>query len=290
MKVEAIKKLISIPCFLKMIGREPVRRSGDYLHYHSPFREDKKPSFWVDTKKDKCGDFADGGCIGDVINLAERWYHCDAKTAIANLETCCRVGSFSFAKPTIPKETERNINIKHIQPLQSTALLQYLATRGISSETAKRQLQEVYYTTYTGATAKQYFAVAFRNDKGGYELRNKYFKGSTPPKAPTTIQNHSDTVLLFEGFIDYLSCIEYWRSTNHTIPYDIIVLNSIVFINTIDLHKYDKIKMLLDTDTAGRKAANTIFMQYPNKVIDLTDKLIPSDCKDFNDFWIKTRK
>jgi len=290
MKIENIKKMVTLPDFLKKIGREPIRRNGDFLHYRSPFREDKKPSFWVNIKTGKCGDFAEGGEIGDIINLAARWYNCDIKTAINNLEDCLRVGHFSFEKPYIPKETTNKVHITHIQPLQNAALLQYLSGRGITPEVAKVNLQEVYYKTKDN-DSKQYFAVAFRNDKGGYELRNKYFKGSTTPKAPTTIKNNSETVVIFEGFMDYLSCIEYWNSLNQTLPYDVIVLNSVVFARTLKLHTYKSIKLFLDSDSAGQNTANIIEIENgADKVINLTPKFIPKGCKDFNDFWMNEIK
>lgn len=298
MSILDIKKMVKIPDFLNFLGFLPTDHKGKFLHYRSPFREDKNPSFWVNEETETCGDFAEGK-IGDVINLAARWYKCDFKTAKANLEDCFRLGSFSFAKqkqtftaaqPKASKattQTDTSIIIKHVQPLQNAALVQYAENeRGISSDTAKQYLQEVYYKTSPSEHARQFFALAFRNDKGGYELRSKYFKGSTANKAVTTIERGSNTVLVFEGFMDFLSCVEYWNSLNKIIPYDIVVLNSVAFAAQTDFSKYDTIKLLLDNDPAGQKAAADIAAKYKN-VINLTPKFIPDGCKDFNDFWIK---
>lgn len=301
-QIDSIKRMVTIPDFLRHCGFSPVNRKGDYLHYHSPLREDKNPSFWVDEKKGICGDFADGGCIGDVINLAARWYHCNIKDAIANLADIFRLGGFSFDKPmTFAKEThhksaatESRIFIRHIQELQNAALLQYVGERGISTTTARKYLQEVYYTTFPTSTTRPYFALGFRNDLGGYELRSKYFKGSTSSKTVTTIKQGSNTVLVFEGFISFLSCVEYWNSLNKTIPYDVIVLNSLSNINKANFADYATIKLMLDADNAGHAATDRLMAQYPN-IINVMPKFIPYDqaiekeYKDFNDFW-KARK
>lgn len=291
MKIENIKHMVKIPDFLSFLGVKPVNTKGDFWHYRSPFREDKKPSFWVNIKTDTCGDFAEGK-IGDVINLAARWYNCDIKTAAANIVDTFRLGGFSFAKPTIHRQasshptkaaTESKIYIKHTQSLQNVALLQYVAARGITPEVAKEYLQEVYYKTSDTETAKQYFALAFKNDKGGYELRSQYFKGSTTPKAPTTICHNSDTVVIFEGFMDFLSCIELWNSQNKIMPYDVIVLNSVCFAPKTDLSKYRSIKLLLDNDKSGIETTKSIITRYP-QAKNLTPQIIGNN-KDFNDFW-----
>jgi len=282
--------MVSIPDFLNFLGCAPTNRKGEWLHYHSPFREDKHPSFWVNLRTGTCGDLAEGR-IGDVVNLAARYYNCDNATAAANIADSFRLGAFSSAnkhtaaKPTIPTAKDTTIHIKHIQPLQNAALLQYVQERKITTETAKRYLQEVYYKTTDNETARQYFALAFKNDKGGYELRSKYFKGATANKTITTIRQNSDTVVVFEGFMDFLSCIEYWKCHNKTMPYDVIVLNSLVFAAKTDLSEYAHIKLLLDNDTAGQRAAHDITTRYHNTT-NLTPRLLDG-YKDFNEFWVK---
>lgn len=290
MDIARIKQMVSITDFLNFLGYTPTRSNGEWLHYHSPLREDKNPSFWVNQRTATCGDFADGSRIGDVINLAARYYNCDIATAAANIEDSFRLGAFSSAnkhtaaQPTPPTVKNTTIIIKHVQPLQNAALLQYAQERGISAATAKSHLQEIYYKTADNTT-KQYFALAFKNDQGGYELRNRYFKGSTTPKNITTIRQGSDTVVVFEGFMDFLSCIEYWKCHNKTMPYDVIVLNSLVFAAKTDLSEYAHIKLLLDNDTAGQRAAQDITTRYTN-AINLTPRLLDG-YKDFNEFWVK---
>ena len=65
-----------------------------------------------------------------------------------------------------------------ILPLQNRALLHYLQERGIPSAIAVANCKEIRYTMH----GKRYFAVAFGNGSGGYEIRNPFFKGCVPPK------------------------------------------------------------------------------------------------------------
>ena len=41
----------------------------------------------------------------------------------------------------------------------------------------------------------------FKNDGGGYEVRNPYFKTSSSPKGITTIQNNAQQAIVFEAFL-----------------------------------------------------------------------------------------
>jgi len=42
----------------------------------------------------------------------------------------------------------------------------------------KRYLEEIYYKI----DPKNYFGLSFKNNSGGYEVRNRYFKGSSNRK------------------------------------------------------------------------------------------------------------
>ena len=57
-----------------------------------------------------------------------------------------------------------------VMTLRNYALLNYLQERGIPIEIATAQCVEVHYRLHD----KQYFAVGFPNESGGYEIRNKF--------------------------------------------------------------------------------------------------------------------
>jgi hypothetical protein len=98
--------------------------------------------------------------------------------------------------------------------------LDYLKERSINTDIAKRYCSEIHYSI----AGKNYFAIGFPNDAGGGELRNWNFKGSISPKNITTYNNASDTVMVFEGFMDFLSYLSLKDNPSPTI--DTAVLNS----------------------------------------------------------------
>ena len=75
---------------------------------------------------------------------------------------------------------------------------------------------------------KTCYALGFKNDSGGYELRNKNFKGSGSPKDIRFIENGSNTLAVFEGFFDFLSYRSlYYKQQGHLGNF--LVLNSASF-------------------------------------------------------------
>ena len=60
---------IPIEEFLSHLGQEPVRRHGDECWYLSPYREERTPSFHVNTRKGVWHDFGTGHG-GDIFTLA----------------------------------------------------------------------------------------------------------------------------------------------------------------------------------------------------------------------------
>lgn len=68
MDIEMIRG-IPIEEFLSRLGQEPVRRHGDECWYLSPCREERAPSFHVNTRKGVWHDFGTGHG-GDIFTLA----------------------------------------------------------------------------------------------------------------------------------------------------------------------------------------------------------------------------
>ena len=149
-----------------------------------------------------------------------------------------------------------------IIPLRNYALLNYLQERGIPIEIATAHCVEVHYRLHD----KQYFAVGFPNESGGYEIRNKFFKGSIPPKAVSVIKNGSPVVNVYEGFMDFLSglTLGYGRTEDN------LVLNSVANVSKAYKHLdcYDQINTWLDNDDAARKCLETLRKRYGEKVTD----------------------
>ncbi|WP_372773473.1 toprim domain-containing protein [Mangrovibacterium sp.] len=247
------------------------------IWFKSPNRNESQASLKIDRVKNVWYDFGSGkgGRPVDLVCYLSGVSVAGALLILSGFSPA-PVESFSFDQPVDP-----GIEIKHLQPLQNRALIQYLNSRKISATIAEKYLKEAYYR----ANDKNYFALAFKNDKGGFELRNKYFKGGSSPKAITTIPGVTKSVNLFEGWPDFLSALEYFRSLeakNNT-----IVLNSLNNINEallVDLQKYNRVNLYLDTDPAGKEAAQRIINAHPN-TINQAEMIYPN-YKDFNELLI----
>lgn len=168
-----------------------------------------------------------------------------------------------------------------VSPLRNAVLLDYLAKRGIPSGIAGRECVEVHYRM----RGKWYFGIGFRNRKGGLEIRNPYFKGSTSPKDITHLRhapkgNERTTVLIFEGFMDYLSYLA--LKQGQPVP-DCVVLNSVSNLpRALDVLKgYGRVCCFLDNDDAGRKTTEEIRRRCEN-VTDKAAHYLPH--KDLNEF------
>lgn len=279
-------KQISIAEYLHSLGYSPVRRQGGNLWYKSPLREETEASFKVNTERNLWYDFATGKG-GNIIALAAELYASDhvpyLLEMIARQAPHVRPVSFSFGGQTLSQPSFRQLEV---MPLSSPALFSYLRERGINTELAKRECREVRYLT--GETP--YYAIGFPNRSGGYEIRNKHFKGCIAPKDITHIRQSEskEACYIFEGFMDYLSFLTLRLERCPDRPelngQDYIVLNS-----TSDLSKairplggYESIHCFLDNDKAGIEAVQELQKEYGLRIRDTSH--IYEGYNDLNDF------
>jgi DNA primase len=284
-------KQISIQQYLTGLGIYPARDHSHYGMYHSPFREDHSASMKVDYSKNLWIDYgtSEGGTLIDLVMKME---HFSLHEAISMLEqkysrtdigmyqsNNIPAGNFSFhwekAESKI-KTPEPSITIQNVQPVSNPALIDYLNGRRINIDIARIHCQEVHYSV----NDKPYFAVGFQNDKGGYELRSKYFKGCTS-KDITSVKRNKNHCVLFEGFMDFLSFLTIQKQQNA--PVDVIVLNSLKNLLKLksSLTAYNGICTFFDNDQTGKKATQEI-QSICNNVHDLS--YFYSGCKDLNEY------
>ena len=279
-------KQIRIEEYLHSLGYDPVRRQGGSLWYKSPFRDEREPSFKVNTERNLWYDFGMGRG-GNIIALAQELYASDSLPyfleRIAEQAPNVRPVSFSFGGQPLSKPSFRQLEVV---PLSSPALLSYLRQRGINTELAKRECREVRYLT----DGKPYFAIGFPNRSGGYEIRNKFFKGCIAPKDITHIRQEQprETCCLFEGFMDYLSFLTLRLERCPARPdldgQDYIVLNSTSNLSKAirPLGGYGLIHCFLDNDKAGMEAVQELREEYGLRVRDASH--IYGGYNDLNDF------
>lgn len=196
MDIEMIRG-IPIEEFLSHLGHEPVRRHGDECWYLSPYREERTPSFHVNTRKGVWHDFGTGHG-GDIFTLAGELSGSDGFMAQARFIAGVYGGTIpEYVGQKREKESVRTEMRKEPSrfeevvcgPLRCNALLGYLKGRGIPAEIARAECEEVRFRLY----GKRYFAVGFRNMGGGYELRTRFMKWCLPPKDISLIRNGSLT-------------------------------------------------------------------------------------------------
>ena len=191
---------------------------------------------------------------------------------------------FSFVplQKIVPSiKTYQSQEIKKIQSLQNIALIQYLESRKIRLEFAKEYLKEVYFSQ----NGKNYFGLCWKNDSGGLEVRNKYFKGLLQggEKDITTIKGSKEDLFIFEGFIDFLSFLSLQDFCNKNNNY--IILNSLVMVEKLKvvLNEYKQVFLYLDNDRAGREATQEV-LKWSDKIHDKSG--FYREYKDLNDYLI----
>jgi len=265
---------------MKSLGCVPRRLTAKEAWFLSPLRQETIASFKVSLSLNRWYDHGQG-LGGNVIDLVQTIKRCTVKEALHFLSDFNP--SFSFQKQLqILPERENNYEIKRIQPLQNQALLAYLNSRNIDCLSAKKYCQEIYYAI----DGKTYFGIAFKNRSGGYELRNKYFKGCIGKKDFTHYEKDKNTIAIFEGFFDFLSFITLNEGMENQI--DFLILNSTSLAGKIKsiLKEYSTIYTWLDNDDTGKKTTQIIKEMHP-KVEDKSTLF--EGCKDLNEYLLFTR-
>ena len=268
-------KKIKLADYLQSLGYTPVKQQGKSLWYKSPLRNETDASFKVNTELNQWYDFGIG-TGGNIIALAAELYHSENVAylleRIAERTPYIRPASFSFGEQKTHNSSFQGVQVGE---LSSPALIDYLRGRGINIELAKRECKELRYE-YEGKT---YFVVGFPNISGGYELRNRYFKGCLAPKDITHIRQQGeqrDVCYLFEGFMDYLSFLTIRVNNNPEEPrtgeQDYMVLNSVTNLSKAEqlLHPYTRIGSFLDNDQAGQRAYEDLKKIFGNRLQDMS--------------------
>lgn len=269
---------------LSKLGYEPSKVIRDDYWYLSPLRVEKTPSFkvnrrlnvWYDHGMGQGGDLIDFGCLYNncsVSDLLKKWEGLPSPT-------------FSFHPPTAGEKKNivgDSIAVLGVRPIADHHLLRYLDSRVIPHSLAAAYCKEVDFSLHN----RQYRALGFQNNAGGYELRNVDFKGCCAPKDITLITNEGQQLNIFEGFFSFLSYMACQKEAGTTDD-DFLILNSLALSGkATDLtEKYPKISLYLDNDDAGKRAAQSL---------KTSDRF--SDCsslyhgfKDINDWWVNQNK
>lgn len=261
------KEIKSIPLatFMSQLGYFPVKTQGYRLWYKSPLRQEHTASFKVQADINCWYDFGIGKG-GNIIDLAAELYQSnDLRYLMDCIARCVSVSPPQTVASSSPqRHSAPSFTDIEVVPLRHHALVAYLQERGIPAQIAVKHCKQIHYS----CRGKRYYAVGFANENGGYETRNRYFKGCIAPKDITLRRirdGPTNDVAVFEGFIDYLSALKLGIIQGM----DAIILNSVSNVGKAIpyLRDYNTINCYLDNDNAGKSAFATISDEFGN-VID----------------------
>ncbi|MGA1977463.1 MAG: toprim domain-containing protein [Bacteroidales bacterium] len=270
-------KRVDIISFLSINGIKPDYNQGVNYWYKSPLRNEKNPSFKVNSFKNLWFDFGIGDG-GDIIKLTSLLFKVDSSNALKILSN----NHYSNHQKDLNSEDSKMLitNVKEISNIQ---LINYLESRKLNLQLAKEYCKEVSFKL----NDKNFYAIGFQNDSKGYELRCRYFKGSCSPKDVTLIKNNADKLLLFEGFIDFLSwfCCRLFFTGKH----DYLILNTLSFLNKSKsvIKGYNEVLLFLDNDEAGNRATAELIGAGLSNCIDMSKGY--SEYKDLNDSLVNSK-
>ena len=269
-------KKIRLEDFLKKVGYVPVSVKESCIMYKAAYRGDKDASLKVDPQHNIWIDFGNGKG-GNIIDLAMLIYNTtDISVCLKNIARDIQFSEsiiVPFQKPTVLSEKKSEIEITKVAPLTHVALLQYLEERKIDIKVAQANCKQIHYNIKD----KNYFAIGFQNNSGGWELRNKYFKGCSS-KDITTIDRGGENCLIFEGFFDFLS---YATLHPENSVDNVCVLNTVINLEKSKdfLRKHKTTSTFLDNDDAGRAGVTELQNEGMN-IVDESTKY--SEYKDLN--------
>ena len=279
MDMDSIRGL-PIEDFLARLGYNPVWRKRNDLWYNAPYREERTPSFKVNTDRNVWFDFGMGRG-GDIFTLAgELAGSTDFLTQAKYISEA--VGG-NFVPLPAPRLVKERVSEPAFQEVEQRTLLYdvlkgYLSERGIPSEVAARHCRQVSYRVH----GKPYFAIGFQQVSGGWDLRSRLFKGCIPPKDRSLGSRQgtpTETCDVFEGFFDFLSAATLGLTGGN----DALVLNSVGNLakSFRYLDGYKTIDCYLDNDEAGRKTFEALRTRYAERAVDRSG--IYAGSKDLNE-------
>jgi hypothetical protein len=269
-------KEIPVEKVLERMGFLPQKISGYDLWFLSPFRLEKTPSFKINTKLNLWFDHGEG-FGGNTLDFVIKKSNCTTSDALAFLKDFSVFFSFHQQENNFEITEEKKYSITSVSKIKSYALLAYLSHRRIRKSEVINKLSQVNYNI----NGKSFYAIGFKNDKGGWEIRNKYVKICLNQKDITLIKNNSNKLLVFEGFFDYLSHIQFFDELKNDSDY--LILNSISLLKKSEsiFLNYAEIDLYLDNDIKGKETTLDLLIKYKN-ANDKSD--LYAGHKDLNEF------
>ncbi|SFT05595.1 hypothetical protein [Mucilaginibacter polytrichastri] len=270
MNPAAIREQVSITALLARLGYQPVHNSGRESVYRSVLHQDgKKPSFcvndtlgmWYDKRTGKGGNVIDFGlafwpglATREVCGKLNDVMHQAVLPAVAGVKQAGKRRRKSLKLPyfRIDKVCELG---------QTTSIRQFLERRGIWEE-AQGVLQEVHYHKVdTHQKPTLYAAAGYRNEHGGWQVRNKYFKGCLANKGLTLLAGDSRRLCVFKDIFDYLS----WKHEHPDLSNSALIINSYSLLPAAIkvAMRYPELAVYFDHSPEGHQSLRQFITELP---------------------------
>ncbi|AZB21195.1 DNA primase [Kaistella haifensis] len=270
---------IALEEVLQNFGHLPTKQSEKEAWYLNPFAPENHASFKLNKRINSWYLFSEG-IGGNNIDFMKKYLNAPISEVLVWAEKQ-NFSSFQNQRvvPNLKlRNLPKNYQITEVKEIQHPALVEYLQKRKVENQI--EFLKEIHYQM----NDKNYFGIGFKNDSGGYEIRNAYSKICLGKKDISSIKNDSKSLRIFEGFFDFLSFknIENYLEKK---PSDYIILNSVSLLNKINSANgnYENIELYFDNDEAGNRAVKMI----KNKSVNAEDcRVLYSNFKDLNDWLI----
>lgn len=266
-------------------------------HFYSPFRVEKSPSFHVNSSENVFFDFGDESNKGDVFTLTSMLLrqngrpcgYKDACNYLAQLDPSIR---YRYEENVITVDGKRSdsnsrshFTITSIDDkITSSLMLDYgTKKRCIPQDILNHYCSQINYTIhYDGedpsAKKRQFSSIGFPNKSGQWAIRNHLPKGKGGQRSTgqditvidrygyyrTDKQNNvtpsCGTVVVFEGFMNFLSWLAWTNRGVSPVDTDVVVLNSAGnTARSLDyLSQHSKVVCYLDNDETGVKHTQEI--------------------------------
>jgi DNA primase len=280
-------KQMNIIDYLASLNLEPQKINGDDYWYLSPLRDERTPSFKISRKLNLWYDHGIGKG-GNIIDFGIRYFDCSVADFLEKLTNKSSASLSFHQQPVVDKkakEVEKSkLKIKAVKDISNLRLTDFIKSRCVSIETARKYLKEVVLEL----DGKQFDVLGLKNISGGFEIRGiDNFKSSVSPKDYSLIENGRPALAVVEGMFDFLSLVDE-NSKMVPEPTDWLVLNSLSFLEKAmeTMENYGQVYLLLDNDTAGKNAMKRLLSLSP-RYQDLSHKY--ENSKDPNEWLVKEK-
>lgn len=271
--------------FLAALGYQPeyIKKGIDHW-YLSPLRNEQEASFKINRQLNRWYDHGIGKG-GNLIDFGLLYFTCSVKELLEKFNSDFLLHQLPEHDRVVwqdKRTKEASITVISERELYAYPLIHYLQERQIPLAIATQFCKEITY----GLDSRSYYGIGFKNNAGGFEIRNPYYKCSSSPKDITTIGTGSEEVHIFEGFMDFLS-FKALQQHDASASGDFVILNGAAMFERARavLAAYPVKKLWLDRDATG--IAYTRYALSLKENYQDESKLYAS-YKDLNE-WLKAK-